>query len=928
MDDMENVHEWEERVKKIVQGDVKLILTRSLDELPDLHKHKKPLKKAAHRLLGHTEHCIRTHLQKTASLRVGLNVLKEVTWPSIWKELQDSPSKTNGLEDRAPALLQHFFLNLLRLHDGLILLASGECRHEGDIKEARGSKFPSRLGQNTAVYNAHLTYSGASWDEWNDPSVGLKSQWKKLISKLITQSSNAQKRNQRKILPLLVPLLNAMDTAAVQEDFSSLVNKQVVPMLKMRFSQVRVSMVDKMEELRLLLGDSRTIHLQRRGKQLQIRDPQGVLPVPTEGSQSLRDQWLTILKIPSSVDRPKHATVNRNVAPVQRQKRRRIIEDDDDDENEDPVANSKDSKKTNPPPHKDAQKATDGEGLVVTIKTAEATLSTPNKVSTSLDSIKQRMGVSADALAESHETFQAEAVATMNSSEHHNESQEDVESVSKDQAEKRVQHLRKSLKRKRQNQPKGSNFEMSSTERLSSNDYLLELWDTQELLREALMTAGNALLWSKNIRELKRAQNYFEEATKLVLQDQASLLTSMATREPTPLVLEEESRSYQRALMLFAGRAEVNNGIVQINLWHLDRRSGAGGKNASHVLTHANGALNSGKLRAQQMRKQAHIDLLQGSQEDALFDEIRALELESLAIRWQATCLWYQGVHKSSWEAFKTAASLLEEIGKGSAGSSEQRDPDSIRSELQLCTECYYSWMTAFDLGSTELVELSAAKLQENEDEASWLLETCQNALFQASQASHDLDERLRTKVPLSMNLEGASFMTSYDVLSSEEILSIKNDFSQWWKDKQTCLRQSLRRATVRDKDVLFSSTTVSSGNHPKTTQRFTVAADPSTWRRRRNKSRRNIDAVGSNYNNVRVSSNEENSSCPATDFVRAQPVAKYRKWGDELLPQTIDPHTGATVPILQYPSIPPEMPPEVAAIARRIGHPLAPRLV
>ena len=49
------------------------------------------------------------------------------------------------------------------------------------------------------------------------------------------------------------------------------------------------------------------------------------------------------------------------------------------------------------------------------------------------------------------------------------------------------------------------------------------------------------------------------------------------------------------------------------------------------------------------------------------------------------------------------------------------------------------------------------------------------------------------------------------------------------------------------------------------------------------------------------------------------EPERKYRKWGDELLPQELDPETGKMVPKLSYPCVAPPMPPEIAAIYERM---------
>lgn len=60
--------------------------------------------------------------------------------------------------------------------------------------------------------------------------------------------------------------------------------------------------------------------------------------------------------------------------------------------------------------------------------------------------------------------------------------------------------------------------------------------------------------------------------------------------------------------------------------------------------------------------------------------------------------------------------------------------------------------------------------------------------------------------------------------------------------------------------------------------------------------------------------SDSNNSNSPVDEATGAAPV-KYRPWGDELLPQTTDPETGRSVPVISYPSVAPPMPPEVKAI-------------
>jgi hypothetical protein len=77
-------------------------------------------------------------------------------------------------------LLTHIFHQYLRIRDGMNLMTSGECRHPGDIHEAKTTKFPSQFhklshqgdGYTTLYSSDH--YSGYGWDEFYNPHVGIK----------------------------------------------------------------------------------------------------------------------------------------------------------------------------------------------------------------------------------------------------------------------------------------------------------------------------------------------------------------------------------------------------------------------------------------------------------------------------------------------------------------------------------------------------------------------------------------------------------------------------------------------------------------------------------------------------------------------------------------------------------------------------------
>ena len=95
-------------------------------------KKKVLLPKDVEDLVSHSSYFLRNLIGKRRSLENGLCNLRRNLWPIILDRFHKHPT------ERA-ALLQHFLEQCLRLHDGLLLLVSGECRHQGDIRRANNS---------------------------------------------------------------------------------------------------------------------------------------------------------------------------------------------------------------------------------------------------------------------------------------------------------------------------------------------------------------------------------------------------------------------------------------------------------------------------------------------------------------------------------------------------------------------------------------------------------------------------------------------------------------------------------------------------------------------------------------------------------------------------------------------------------------------
>ena len=160
--------------------------------------HKEGLPKDVELLVNHSTYLLKQLTKKRSSLQNGLNNLRKNLWPRVLDQFQKADPN-----DQA-ALLQHFLEQCLRLHDGKMLLVSGECRHQGDIRMAKKqTKFSSRLNLQgerddgyTKMFNAPGGYSGYGWDEYYDDRCGIK---ERLLLALQKHSAKGKKRRTKDI---------------------------------------------------------------------------------------------------------------------------------------------------------------------------------------------------------------------------------------------------------------------------------------------------------------------------------------------------------------------------------------------------------------------------------------------------------------------------------------------------------------------------------------------------------------------------------------------------------------------------------------------------------------------------------------------------------------------------------------------------------
>jgi len=379
---------------------------------------------------NHAIHILKTLYVKRNSLLTGIEAFETLCQECInaVKRIVND-GKTSKLRNMVQNVLTHLFVQYIHLRDGFVLLTSGECRHEADSQLAQNEKgFPSRLSSlskrkdgYTTLFSSKLGYSGYGWDEFHNEEVGVRRRlldklrkccmypknmtadmeakflhgesalgareaiWEKLIEDGAEIFENAFDRHENKMKELQRCL------ERTRCDFVSRMETVLSP-----FGSIRLIMVteDKFERLELKNANALGLSafcIQRQGDAYRGNDRRGALP-----SNINIKEWAKIVELPSHMKDPKIDDVfaSDSGAPLKGNKRKRVVIDDSDEECQNEEHNTK----------KDG-----GKCLKVTVKTSVDKGST---TSSSIHTIKQRLGVNVDDLERGREGIEAEEEGT------------------------------------------------------------------------------------------------------------------------------------------------------------------------------------------------------------------------------------------------------------------------------------------------------------------------------------------------------------------------------------------------------------------------------------------------------------------------------------------------------------------------------------
>jgi hypothetical protein len=880
----------------------------------------------AKRTLRHARHFFLQIGANVSSLSTALVCTNDTVLAGNWVQLLlRSSSSADG---RHEMILQHVFSTLLRLHDGLILITSGECRHAADIRAARSSQCPSQLTASssgvgddngdsdmvkggggggdgyTSLYRKDSVYSGTGWDEWTDSQNGLQG---RLVRASGKKNWDALSRGTG-----IGPMLDQLESEirSLEDAFASLkaaVESALVPPLqkKLRTANVKVklSFQCKMERMTVVAPAAKyNMELMRLAGQFQLGGT--VLPQGLD-----RQQWEKLLRYDSpsqpassNTQTPDEIT---GTASCKRNKRKRPnLFVDSVDEEADPTGESlttetlqvdgRDSPVSKPASTTGASTAllpiatarVTATGLVVQQKQkadpSSRNNTTMDRSCDSINVIKASMGVDVNDLEAAHEALREE------------ETEADREAQRIDCLEE-MENQEVLYKRLR----KQLNRALRRDRNLPHHDDLL--WELRDRVRLAAMAAGNKNLWAREVvaspddrterrKGLEKALYFFKQAQELV-DDQERLHAQITSRQCDS---EATSSVFQRNLLLLRSQAHVNAGIALVELVRL--------KTKSRWKEQAFCEFQAAQTAAESLGHLSGRDT--GSSIDAMIDQLKSKELDLLTARWRGTLLWMTGETARATQLLQKAATTSVEFDDGAMSDTVN---ECVEAMLKIGIESYLSGATLADLVLGDLEAVSTAMIRREESKCDALMKSFEGVIGILVTKSRLLIASFATIE--SAWLADQDLLEENGILHEGELHTLLQETQDWWSKKKAlslrCIVPEQRQEGTSRKILstsVLNEDEEDEGEPIRAPPRRLVVYGSSSFPRKPRR-RRPMTVMGSSSAGPTIRRPQAPSSQPQ--------LQKYRRWGDELLPQVMD-ENGKLVPKLSYPSIAPEMPPEI----------------
>ncbi len=653
------------------------------------------------KIVDHACYWLRQMVYKRQSLQLGIQALVEHVRQVTSSHSQLQQLSKPDFSEWLSSWLQHVFDQYLRLRDGVVLLTSGECRHEGDITQsqsAESKRFRSRLKSTstrpdgyTVLYRGEH-YCGYSWDEGMDPDVGIQHRLQKALWQYFYNSSSKKKKKTAEELweqhilekaPMYGLVLDQqevhMNRAQKElEDFRQTLDQDLNRMMRSlsesssssswstSTSNIRVVLVvqEKMERLEVTMGKTTSMVIERRANQFQIQDERGVLP-----NRMTLDEWLELMTFPLA---PPVKISTTQVRPTKKQKTQHEPSD---------TGNATNQKLSH---HQPMTTTTTASGLVVRTKiqtksddpSANSNIENDHN-SSSITDIKRQLGIDVHQLEEGRAILEAEeelALQDAQAIDINLELEEEESDLHHDiEHQKRLAEYLQSTKLPKI--LKAQEAEQQTSKLRQQKEFMLEAWDIREALRQSYMTIGNDWLALHSIHherlekpstssttttnasadqpvDLNRALDAFQQALHWVCEQERSL-ASMTPMQPDQRQLQQRTLNdddfdpaqLRIITLLYRGRAHTNVGIVLYRQWQESFGQGRNGiSQAQRKLSQRHEATILLRRSMEELDRalESVNEMLRESQVSRI-DRVLGNQLKALTSRWMGTALWHQG---------------------------------------------------------------------------------------------------------------------------------------------------------------------------------------------------------------------------------------------------------------------------------------------
>ena len=562
-------------------------------------------------------------------------------------------------------------------------------------------------------------------------------------------------------------------------------------------------------------------------------------------------------------------------------------------------------------------------GLKVAVKYVTDVLKQENKSGMeSLHDIKAKMGVSAKDLEASREHLEEEVKGRFADG---GQASSTSETVFEDATEKQQRRQKDAENDIGELVEEISKLEQELATHHKTLDEKLDedaVWDTKENSRELLMRLGSLHLelfdattaassasnmrtvhTSTTLSYLKDAKSLFSSALEVVKELETLNHGGDDAAPPNLSFMHGGDVVTRRTLCLLRGRAQVNVGIAVLEL---ARYSTAEEGSRRSLLPNAMDQLVLAKESAKEM--QAWCNAVSAAapfhvRQEALIDKIRATELESFANRFLGVVLWDMGNH---WEAAK----VMDEASVNRMFTLNMRTNAAQEAYISFLAHRYYATIKLAEMAvneaekcfvacSSRMAQDPAQRKKEGDDFVVLAIRGYRRAKIIVG------DIRECSGKALSSSLE------EHDIANEEDLKASIKDLEEWRKQmKVTNEVQTPLKASSNDKQSRMYRNDV-----PNDLSNFRVQPPPTVMvlpvsKKRRKKSHTVARSDAPVQDPFLYHGNEDEPRRHRETSGHVSENIRYRKWGDQLLPQ-VPKEGGGTIVLYEYPGCSPPLPPD-----------------